>query len=55
MDEIPTDKSKIKIINSVDKLVKTNSRPDRFEKDENPLIESTTADAGTNNIDPMPF
>ena len=53
MADVPSDKSKIKIINSVDKLVKSNSRPDTFKRDENPLIESTSQK--TETVDALPF
>jgi hypothetical protein len=58
MDLVPTEKSKIKIIDGKDKMVKSGSRPDTFLKEDNPLDPDNTgiASASTSNTSSgLPF
>jgi len=56
MDLVPSNKSRIKIIMDMDKMVK--DKPDTFKKEENVLLESSTDSSTTSataNVNGLPF
>ncbi len=55
MDEVPDrSKSKIKILDGIDKMEKTNT-PDKLNKDENPLLPESDNSKSSANKDDIPF
>lgn len=54
MDQVPEEKSKIKIILGMDKMVRED-KPDTFKKDENPLLVEASSSTTVSNTNGLPF